>query len=121
MILESDYGLGRNPLNMVQMTGLGSRHVQDIYTSGGDDGVPEMHPGHTPYMNAHAWGTGYGADPQWYASKGFPAWAKWPQGEALWRVRYCYANNEFTPQQTMRGKTALLGYLYALGKAGPAR
>lgn len=120
MILEADYGLGRNPMNMVQMTGLGSRHVENIYTSGGDDGVPGMHPGHTPYMNANAWGPGYKADPQWYASRGYPAWSQWPHGEALWNVRYCYSNGEFTPQQTMRGKTALLGYLYSLGKAQAA-
>ena len=117
MILESDYGLGRNPLNMVHMTGLGSRHVEDIYTTGRNDGTPGVHPGHTPYMNAEAWGTGggYQSDPQWYANRGYPEWAKWPHGEALWRARYCYANNEFTPQQTMRGKTCVLGYLYALG------
>jgi len=116
MLLEADYGLGRNPLNMVHMTGLGSRCVEDIYTSGRNDGVPGVHPGHTPYMNADAWGRGYMADPQWYASKGYPTWDQWPHAEALWRVRYCYANNEFTPQQTMRGKMCLLGYLYSLGE-----
>lgn len=121
MLLEADYGLGRNPLNMVHMTGLGSRCVEDIYTSGRNDGVPGVHPGHTPYMNADAWGRGYMADPQWYASKGYPAWDQWPHAEALWRVRYCYANNEFTPQQTMRGKTCLLGYLYSLGEPGGSR
>ena len=115
MILEADYGLGRNPLNMVQMTGLGSRCVEDIYTSGRNDGTPGVHPGHTPYMNAAAWGRGYMFDPQWYARKGYPTWDKWPQGEALWRARYCFSNNEFTPQQTMRGKMCLLGYLYSLG------
>jgi hypothetical protein len=121
MLLEADYGLGRNPLNMVHMTGLGSRCVQDMYTSGRNDGVPGVHPGHTPYMNAAAWGRGYMADPQWYAGKGYPAWDQWPHAEALWQVRYCYANNEFTPQQTMRGKTCLLGYLYSLGEAHRAR
>ena len=39
MILETDYGLGRNPLNRVLMTGLGERAIVDIYTSGGNDGV----------------------------------------------------------------------------------
>jgi len=115
MILEADYGLGRNPLNSVLMTGLGSRHVDDIYTSGRDDGVPGVHPGHTPYMNAEPWGTGFMADPKWMASQGYPAWEKWPYGEALWRARYCYSNNEFTPQQSMRGKMCLLAYLYTLG------
>ncbi len=118
MILETDYGLGRNPLNRILMTGLGPRAIVDIYTSGGNDGVPGLHPGHTPYMNAEPWGTGYQADPKWYARKGYPVWEQWPHGEALWSVRFCYANNEFTPQQTMRGKTALLGYLEALARSG---
>ena len=118
MILETDYGLGRNPLNRILMTGLGPRAIVDIYTSGGNDGVPGLHPGHTPYMNAEPWGAGYQADPKWYARKGYPAWEQWPHGEALWSVRFCYANNEFTPQQTMRGKTALLGYLEALARTG---
>lgn len=116
MLLEADYGLGRNPMNMVQMTGLGSRHAEDIYTSGRNDGVPGVHPGHTPYMNAEPWGQGFMFDPKWYAARGYPAWEKWPHGEALWRARYCFANNEFTPQQTMRGKMCLLAYLYSLGQ-----
>jgi hypothetical protein len=118
MLLEADYSQGRNPMNMVFMTGLGSRCVEEIYTSGRDDGVPGLHPGHTPYMNTGNWGQGYGADPMWYANKGYPAWVNWPFGEALWNVRYCYANNEFTSQQTMRGKMVLLGYLYSLGEPG---
>jgi len=115
LILEADYGLGRNPMNLIQMTGLGSRHVDDIFTSGRNDGSPGVHPGDTPYMNAGSWGSGASSDPQWYASKGYPAWSQWPHGEAFWHARSCYANNEFTPQQTMRGKMCLLGYLYSLG------
>jgi endoglucanase len=111
LVLEAEFGLGRNPLGLILMTGYGDRGVDDIYTSGRNDGVPGVHPGHTPYMNAEAWGTGYMADPKWMANKGYPAWEQWPHGEALWRSRQCYSNNEFTPQQTMRGKTALLGYL----------
>ncbi|HCE44579.1 MAG TPA: glycosyl hydrolase family 5 [Lentisphaeria bacterium] len=116
LLLEADYGLGRNPMNMVQMTGLGSRCVEDIYTSGRNDGTSGVHPGHTPYMNAGSWGKGVSADPKLYSGKGYPAWDKWPHGEALWRARCSYANNEFTPQQTMRGKMCLLGYLYSLGE-----
>jgi len=116
LILEADYGLGRNPLNSTQMTGLGARHPEEIYTSGRYDGIPDVHPGHTPYMNADAWSPGFMGDPQWYASRGYPAWKDWPHGEALWRARYCYCNNEFTPQQTMRGKMCLLAYLYSLRK-----
>lgn len=54
--------------------------------------------------------------PKWYANKGYPTWDQWPHGEALWPAPYCYANNEFTPQQTMLGKMALLGYLYSRGE-----
>lgn len=115
MLLEADYGLGRNPLNMVLMTGLGDRHPERIYTTGRNDGVPGVHPGHTPYMNAEPWGRGFMADPRWYSSKGYPEWARWPHGEALWNTPYCYSNNEFTPQQTMRGKMVLLAYLHAVG------
>jgi hypothetical protein len=120
LILEADWGLGRNPMNMVQMTGLGSRCPQQIFTTGRNDGVLGVHPGHTPYMNADAWGGGYMADPQYYAKKGYPAWKQWPHGEALWEAPYCYSNNEFTPQQSMRGKMCLLGYLYSLGETMPS-
>jgi hypothetical protein len=114
LILEADYGLGRNPMNMVQMTGLGSRHPEYVYTSGSNDGVPGSHPGHTPYMNAEPWGTGFMFDPKYYARLGYPAWEQWPHGEALWNAPYCFANNEFTPQQSMRGKMCLIAYLYAV-------
>ncbi|MCG9894668.1 MAG: glycoside hydrolase family 9 protein [Fimbriimonadaceae bacterium] len=111
LLREADWGLGRNPRNEVQMTGLGSRHVDYIYTSGRNDGFPGVHPGHTPYMNSEPWGTGFMADPKYYASRGYPEWEKWPQGEAIWRAPYCFSNNEFTPQQSMRGKHLLLAYL----------
>jgi len=121
LILEADWGLGRNPMNMVQMTGLGSRCPEQIFTSGRNDGVPGVHPGHTPYMNAAAWGRNYMFDPQFYAKRGYPAWKDWPHGEALWPAPYCFANNEFTPQQTMRGKMCLYGYLYSLGETRTGR
>lgn len=115
LILEADWGLGRNPLNMTQMTGIGSRAPDQIYTSGRNDGVPGIHPGHTPYMNSEPWGEDFMANPRYYSSRGYPTWEQWPQGEALWRAPYCYSNNEFTPQQSMRGKHVLLAYLYTIG------
>lgn len=125
MILETDYGLGRNAMNIVHMTGLGSRHVDNIYTTGRNDGSPGVHPGHTPYMNAEPWGNdsagAHMSNPRWYAVKGYPEWNQWPHAEALWPARYCYSNNEFTPQQTMRGKMAVLGYLYSLGQSQAAK
>ena len=68
---------------MVQMTRLGSRHVDDIYTTGRNDGTPGVHPGHTPSMNSEPWGQGFMADPKWYANKGYPTWDQWPQGRGL--------------------------------------
>ena len=41
----------------------------------------------------------------------------WPIGEGYFNTPWVWAHSEFTPQQTMRGKTALYGYLYALGGA----
>ena len=40
----------------------------------------------------------------------------WPRAEIYFNTQYIYAHSEYTPQQTMRGKTALYGYLHALGE-----
>jgi hypothetical protein len=137
LVAEADWGLGRNPLNMIQMSTSATklenkRSVVNLYTAGRNDGTPGMHPGHTPYMNVDDWGgsmtmgqpsrmyrqsypvpsTPGGSNPQW----GPEIKKVWPQGELYFETRYIYAHSEFTPQQTMRGKMALYGYLHALGK-----
>jgi hypothetical protein len=38
----------------------------------------------------------------------------WPRQESFFNQRYFWVNGEFTPRETMRGKMALLGYLYAI-------
>ena len=116
MLLEADWGLGRNPTNTVEMTGLGERHVVNCYTSGRNDGTPGLHPGHTPYHNLDHWGgTHNGSHPEWYTQKCYPAWEEgWPHQEGHFNSRYSWANAEFTPRQTMRGKTALYGYLLGI-------
>lgn len=109
--------MGGNPSNIVEMTGLGSRHIINCYTSGRNDGVPGLHPGHTPYNNIGFWGTTYnGGNPRWFTDRGYPDWDKggWPHQEAHFNCRYSWANGEFTPRQTMRGKMALYGYLYSI-------
>lgn len=116
MVLEADWGLGRNPSNIVEMTGLGERHIVNCYTSGRNDGTPGLHPGHTPYNNLDPWGRGKihnGSNPPWFTSKCYPEWKAggWPHQEGHFNSRYSWANGEFTPRQTMRGKMALLGYL----------
>ena len=124
LILEADFSLGRNPLNIVHMTtattGLSDkRSFENAYTSGWNDGVPGVHPGHTPYMNIYDWGGLIMGRPQWMTDKNQPAVSNWPYGELYYNTRYVYAANEFTPQQTMGGKTALYGYLYALSSSKP--
>lgn len=126
LLLEADWGLGRNPLNMIQMTTattpLASRRsVQNAYTSGRNDGTPGMHPGHTPYFNMDDWGGAHGlimARPRWMAARGYPVFEKWPRGECAFNTRWVWAHAEFTPQQTMRGKMALYGYLYGIDRGG---
>ncbi len=114
MILEADWGLGRNPSNLVEMTGLGSRCIVNCYTTGRNDGTPGLHPGHTPYNNLDPWNSDNGSNPRWFTDRGYPDWDKggWPHQEAHFNNRYSWANGEFTPRQTMRGKMALYGYLY---------
>lgn len=120
MLLEADWGLGRNPSNIVEMTGLGERHIVNCYTSGRNDGTPGLHPGHTPYNNMEPWGGDHnGANPRWFSDRSYPeGWEKggWPHQEGHFNNRYSWANAEFTPRQTMRGKMVLYGYLYSISK-----
>jgi hypothetical protein len=119
MYLEADWGLGRNPGNIVEMTGLGENHIVNCYTSGRNDGTPGLHPGHTPYNNLDNWGgDNNGGKPQWFVEKCYPEWKAggWPHQEGHFNCRYSWANGEFTPRQTMRGKMLLYGYLYGMKK-----
>jgi hypothetical protein len=124
LALEADWGLGRNPANLIEMgvstTPLESkRGVKYMYTAGGDDGVQGTTPGQTPYCNLEDWDTSMTmGSPSKLYSGGYPTDFKgsWPIGEGCFETPWVWAHSEFTPQQTMRGKTALYGYLYALGK-----
>jgi hypothetical protein len=127
MVLEADWGLGRNSLNIIYMTtactNLASkRSVENAYTTGRNDGTPGVHPGHTPYINTEDWGgTMVMGKPSWMTAKCYPSYGNnqttgWPKAEGYFNTRYVYAHSEFTPQQTMRGKAALYGYLYGLYK-----
>ena len=128
LALEADWSLGRNPLNMIEMTTAttplaSKRSVEYMYTTGRDDGVPGLHPGHTPYLNLDDWWTGMvmGSPSRLY-SGGYPADFKntWPIAEGYFSSPWVWAHSEFTPQQTMRGKTALYAYLYGLASGGSA-
>ena len=122
LVLEADWGLGRNPINTIQMTtattALASkRSIENCYTSGRDDGTPGLHPGHTPYLNAESWGGEMaGNNPKKVFEKFYPAINNWPHASKYINSRYLWAHSEFTPRQTMRFKTLLYGYLYGIFK-----
>ena len=122
LVLEADWGLGRNSLNIIYMTTAatnlaGKRSIENAYTSGRDDGTPGVHPGHTPYINTDDWYCGMIMGcPGWMTSKCYPDYSGWPKAEGYFNTRYVWAHSEFTPQQTMRGKMALYAYLYGLSK-----
>ncbi len=115
---EAEWTLGRNPLGLVQMTGLTDRSFTQTFGPGRRDGYPGLTPGWTPYMCRDGWMRGdeniIACD--WYTSRNYPADKEiWPWGEHFWNSRYCVPNGETTAQQTFRQKIVLYGYLFALG------
>lgn len=118
MYIEAGWGLGRNPSNTVEMTGLGERHIIDCYTTGRNDGTPGSHPGQTPFNGTETWSAGNGGDARIILNRCYPDWytAGWPMQESFFNIRYMWVNGEFTPRETMRGKMALLAYLYGIRK-----
>jgi hypothetical protein len=117
MYTEAGWALGRNPGNIVEMTGLGERHITDVYTTGRNDGTPESHPGQTPFNGTETWSPGHnGGDARILLNQMYPSWTDggWPRQESYFNQRYFWVNGEFTPRETMRGKMALLAYLYAI-------
>lgn len=118
MYIEAGWGLGRNPANTVEMTGLGERHIIDCYTTGRNDGIPGSHPGQTPFNGTETWSAGNGGDARIILGRCYPDWytAGWPRQESFFNIRYMWVNGEFTPRETMRGKMALLAYLYGIRK-----
>jgi endoglucanase len=126
LILDADWGLGRNPMNRILMTTASTplstkRSIEYMYISGLNDGTPGMHPGMTPYLNTDDWGGGMVmGNPSWMTAFSYPDNATWPRGEIYFNTPFVYAHSEFTPQQTMRGKLALYGYLYGIRAGGSA-
>jgi len=116
MYAEAGWALGRNPGNIVEMTGLGERHITDVYSTGRNDGVPGTHPGQTPFNGTEVWSAGNGGDATILLNRCYPAWSEWPKQESYFNQRYLWVNGEFTPRETMRGKMALYAYLYGNSK-----
>ena len=117
MYTEAGWAMGRNPGNIVEMTGLGQRHITDCYSTGRNDGEPGTHPGQTPFNGTETWSAGHnGGDARVILKYCYPDWQSggWPRQESFFNQRYFWVNGEFTPRETMRGKMALLAYLYAI-------
>ena len=116
MYTEAGWALGRNPGNIVEMTGLGERHITDVYSTGRNDNAPGTHPGQTPFNGTETWSPGNGGDARILLNRCYPSWndGGWPRQESYFNQRYMWVNAEFTPRETMRGKMALLGYLYGI-------
>jgi hypothetical protein len=118
MFAEAEWTLGRNPLGLVQMTGLGERCVTQTFAPGRRDGYPNVTPGWTPYMCRDGWNN---QDDihfcEFYTNRNYPENKElWPYGEHFWNSRYSVPNSETTPQQTFRQKIVLYGYLYGMNK-----
>jgi len=120
LVLDADWGLGRNPMNRILMTTASTplaskRSIETMYISGSNDGTPGLHPGMTPYLNTDDWGGSMVmGKPSWLTAFSYPDNATWPRGEIYFNTLFVYAHSEFTPQQTMRGKLALYAYLYGI-------
>lgn len=125
--LEADWGLGRNPANAIEMSTAttplaAKRNYAEVYTSGRNDGVAGIHPGHTPYLNLSDWAPSMVMGrPSALYENSYPGNvpSTWPRGETYFPSRWVWAHTEFTPRQTMRGKMALYGYLYGLAGSTP--
>ncbi len=113
---EAEWTLGRNPLGLVLMTGLGDRCVTQTFAPGRRDGAPGLTPGWTPYMMRDGWKDSDDIHRcEWYIKRNYPDdKLLWPLGEHFWNSRYSVPNSETTPQQSARQKILLYGYLYAM-------
>ena len=71
----------------------------------------------SPFNGTETWSPGHnGGDARVILKYCYPDWNNggWPRQESYFNQRYFWVNGEFTPRETMRGKMALLGYLYAI-------
>ncbi len=118
MYAEAEWTLGRNPLGLVQMTGLGERCLTQTFAPGRRDGYPGVTPGWTPYMCRDGWNNSNDIHRcGFYTDSNYPEDKEiWPWGEHFWNSRYSVPNSEATPQQTFRQKIVLYGYLFGMKK-----
>jgi len=95
-----DYNLGSNPENLVYMTGLGEKHINEVFNMDSwYDGIDESIPGIVPYGLA----TEFVQDdktavwrPYLTYTSCYPDYTKWPSGELWFENRYLINCNEYT-------------------------
>ena len=103
MYTEAAWSLGRNPGNIVEMTGLGERHITDVYSTGRNDGDPGTHPGQTPFNGTETWSAGHnGGDARVILKYCYPDWndGGWHKNEGLhnmgeYEVRCLHNHDEY--------------------------
>jgi len=118
VVTTSDYFLGTNALNQTWVTGLGARHVREVFhMDGWYNGKPTVHPGVIPYG---PWkkGKDYGMGPwdnDWANKTVHPGIDQWPGNERWFDNRNCPLSGEFTIHQNTCYAAATFGWL-----CGPA-
>jgi endoglucanase len=121
-----DYFLGTNALNQTWVTGLGVRHVNDVFhMDAWYNGKDRPHPGVIPYS---PWrkqkDAGQGPwDQDWANPTAYPAIDEWPGNERWFNNRCSPTASEFTIHQNIGPTAAIFGYLCAPGPEAskPAR
>lgn len=109
-----DYFLGTNALNMTWVTGLGVRHVQQVFhMDAWYNGKPTVHPGIVPYG---PWRDGFEPgqgpwDGKWPNTTVHPAINRWPGNERWFENRNCPLGSEFTVHQTTCWAAATFGWM----------
>jgi endoglucanase len=116
VVTTSDYFLGTNALNQTWVTGLGVRHVKEVFhMDAWYNGKPTLHPGLIPYgpwKKAKDFGMGPW-DSDWPNKTVHPGIDQWPGNERWFENRNCPLSAEFTIHQNTCYAAATFGWLCA--------
>jgi hypothetical protein len=121
VVTSCDYVLGTNALNQTWATGLGPRHVEQVFhMDAWYNGKPGPHPGLIPYgpwrldkeFGQGPW------DQAWPNQTVYPPIARWPGNERWFDNRNAPMGSEFTIHQTICYAAAAFGFLCAPNPPG---
>lgn len=116
VVTSCDYVLGTNALNQTWVTGLGVRHVKEVFhMDAWYNGKPTLHPGLIPYgpwKKAKEFGMGPW-DSDWPNKTVYPHIDQWPGNERWFENRNCPLSAEFTIHQNTCYAAATFGWLRA--------